>query len=157
MLVDGIPCKEEKKGGVMTNAGVGARPDGVTLTAVWFVINAVFAGIALVAMSIFALPAVINDTVGGDRYFAIAGVSFGMLFIGIFGVLDVAAAVGLFRVRNWGRWLAIVLAAMGLLMFPIGTVAGVLVIWYLLSDEGKRAFGFGERLPDPTKEMVGAA
>jgi hypothetical protein len=141
----------------MANSSTGGRPDGVTLTAIWFIVNAVLALIGIVAMAIFAIPAVVNDTVGGDRYYAVAGVAFGMLLITTFGVLDVATAVGLFRLRNWGRWLAIVLAAMGLLMFPIGTIVGVFIIWYLLGDEAKRAFNVAEPAPEPTGEPVAAA
>ena len=118
-----------------------SRPDGVTLTAVWFVVGAVFALLGVAAILIFAFPAVLRDTIGSDRYFAVAGVSFGLLIIVVFGALDIAAAVGLFRLRPWGRMLAIVLAALGLLWFPIGTAVGVLIIWYLLNDEAKQAFG----------------
>ena len=117
------------------------RPDGVVLISIWFILNAVLALIGIAAMAIFALPSVITDTVGSDRYFAIAGVSFGLFVVLVFGALDVAAAVGLLRLRDWARWLAIVLAAMGLLLFPIGTIVGALIIWYLLNDEAKQAFG----------------
>jgi uncharacterized Tic20 family protein len=42
--------------------------------------------------------------------------------------------------KGWARWLAIVLAALGLLAFPVGTVIGALIIWYLLKDEVRQAF-----------------
>ena len=47
---------------------------------------------------------------------------------------------------GWGhQWttghLASMTIALGLIAFPIGTAAGVLIIWYMLSDEAKRAFG----------------
>ncbi|MDP7478908.1 MAG: hypothetical protein QGI10_06535, partial [Vicinamibacterales bacterium] len=48
---------------------------------------------------------------------------------------------GVLRLREWGRWLAMVLAIMGLLFIPIGTIVGVLIIRYLLSDEATRVFG----------------
>jgi uncharacterized membrane protein (DUF2068 family) len=118
-----------------------ARPDGVVLVAVWFIINTVLALLGALAIAIFALPAVTRDTVGDDRYFAVAAVSFGLVLIVVFGVLDLITAVGLLRLRDWARWLAIVLAAMGLLAFPVGTIVGGFIIWYLLGDEAKRAFG----------------
>ena len=36
--------------------------------------------------------------------------------------------------------MAIVLAVRGLIWFPIGIAVGVLIIWYLFSDEAERAF-----------------
>lgn len=117
-----------------------ARPDGVVLVAIWFIIGAVFAVLGAAAILLFAFRAV-SDVAGDGRYYAIAGVSFGLFVVVVSGVLDVAAAVGLLGLRQWGRWLAIALAAVGLLLFPIGTIVGVLIIRYLLTDEAKEAFG----------------
>jgi hypothetical protein len=135
----------------MTGAGFAdrVRPDGVVLVAVWFIINAVMALLGIAALAIFALPAVVRDTSGSDQYFAVAGLSFGLLLIVVFGALDIAAAVGLLRLDEWARWLAIALAAMGLLLFPIGTVVGAFIIWYLLNDEAKQAFGVSLPQPQP--------
>ena len=72
----------------------------------------------------------------------------GVIF-GVVGVLDIAAVVGLLRLREWGRWLAIVLAILGLILIPVHTIVGALIIWYLLSDEAKHAFGVAA-LPEPT-------
>lgn len=132
------------------------RPDGVVVVSVWFIIKAVIALLGAAAILIFALPAVIMNTVGSDRYFAIAGVYFGLFFLVVFGVLEVAAVIGLLRLREWGRWLAIGLAALGLLLIPFGTIIGALIIWYLLTDKVKQAFGAA--LPQPTpKESIKAA
>jgi hypothetical protein len=118
-----------------------ARPDGVTLTAAWFIIGAVFWLLAVLAMLVFAFPAVLREsTTGLDRYLAVAGVSFGLFVVSVFAAANLSAAIGLLRVRPWGRVLSIVLAAMGLLAFPIGTVVGALIIWYMLSDEAKESF-----------------
>lgn len=126
----------------MTTSSNTKTPDGVVLSAIWFLIGAVFALIGIVALLVFAYPAVLTETARGfDRYMAVAGVSFGLFIIVLLGAVDLAAAVGLLRLRPWGRVLAIVLAALGILAFPIGTIAGGLIIWYLLSDEAKQAFG----------------
>lgn len=118
-----------------------ARPDGVTLTAAWFIIGAVFWLLAVLAMLVFAFPAVFREsTTGLDRYLAVAGVSFGLFVVAVFAAADIAVVIGLLRLRPWGRTLSIVLAAMGLLAFPIGTVIGALIIWYMLGDEAKEAF-----------------
>ena len=126
------------------------RPDGVTLISVWFIISAVIPFLGAAAILIFALPAVITNTVGSDRYFAVGGVSFGFLLVAGLVVLNVAAAVGLLRLREWARWLAIGLAALGLILIPVGTIAGGLILWYLLSDRAKPAFGAA--LPQTTPD-----
>lgn len=136
-----------------TNAAHTSRPDGVTLTAVWFIIGAVFSFLGVAALLIFALPAVVRDSSGSDQYFAVAGVTFGLLIILVLGALDVAAVVGLFQLRAWGRILAIALAALGLIWFPIGTLVGALIIWYMLGDEAKQAFGVSPPPAAPGDEI----
>lgn len=133
------------------------RPNGVVWVTIWFFINAAIDLLGAVAISIFGLPAVIKETVGSDdRYIAIAAISFGLFLLVVSGVLNGAAVVGLLRLRVWARWLAIGLAALGLLFFPFGTIIGVLIIRYLLKDEAKQAFGAA--LPQPTpKESIKAA
>ena len=124
---------------------------------VWFIISAVIHLLGAAAILIFAFPAVIRDTVGSDdRYFAVAVVCFVLFLSVVLGVLDVAAVVGLLRLRDWARWLAIGRAAMLLLLIPFGTIIAALIIRYLLTDEAKQAFGAA--LPQPTpKESIKAA
>ncbi len=143
----------------MTSSGSPARvrPNGVVWVTIWFFINAVFDLLGAVTILIFALPALIRDPVGEDEgYLVIAGISFGLFLLVVFGALSVTAVVGLLRLRIWARGLAIGLAALGLLFFPFGTIIGVLIIRYLLKDEAKQAFGAA--LPQPTpKESIKAA
>ncbi len=118
------------------------RPDKVTLVAVWFGISAVLslflAVISVLMLFGFLLPEIGNDPERGMVFFAMF---FGIFLFVVFGVLDIVAVVGVLRLREWGRWLAMVLAIMGLLFIPIGTIVGVLIIRYLLSDEATRVFG----------------
>ena len=140
-----------------TKTSGAARPNGVVLISVWFIICAAIALISAAAVAILAFPAVLLETRGTDeRYFAVAGLSFGLFLLGIFGVFEVAAVVGLLRLQNWGRMIAIVLAALGLILFPFGTLAGIFIIWYLLTDTAKRAFGAAAP-PPPPPEPVEAA
>lgn len=38
---------------------------------------------------------------------------------------------------------------MGLLLFPVGTIVGGLIIWYMLGDEAKQAFAVDQpQVPD---------
>jgi MFS family permease len=129
----------------MTSTGSprSVRPDKVTVIAVWFSINAAVS-LFLVAALLFVFPA--HDPERGMLIFARF---FGGFLFGGFGVLNIAVVVGLLRLREWGRWLAIALAILGLILIPVHTIVGALIIWYLLSDEAKHAFGVAA-LPEPT-------
>ena len=117
----------------MTSTGSAnrARPDKVTAIAVWFIINAIIPFLGAAAILIFALPAVIRGSMGNPNgYLGIIGVSFGLLLVAGLCALNVAAAVGLLQLREWARWVAIALAALGLPLIPVHTVVGGLIIWY---------------------------
>lgn len=133
-----------------------SRPDGVTLTAIWFIIGSILPLLGALAIVIFAYPAVLgSETSGTDRYLAVAGVSFGLFVVLLLAGVNVATAVGLLRLRPWGRVLAMVLAALGLLAFPVGTIVGVLIIWYLLTPEAEAAFGTAPpAMPEPIERKA---
>ena len=129
----------------MTSTGSprSVRPDKVTVIAVWFSINAAIS-LFLVAAIIFVLPVFLEREIADDpeqKGLVIFALFFGGFLFGGFGVLSIAVVVGLLRLREWGRWLAIVLAILGLILIPVHTIVGALIIWYLLSDEAKHAFG----------------
>jgi hypothetical protein len=63
-----------------------------------------------------------------------------MLVSGAFGIARLVVGFGLLRMQSWARWAAVVLAALGLGGFPTGTAIGVLILIYLLGDEGRAAF-----------------
>jgi hypothetical protein len=50
------------------------------------------------------------------------------------------AGIGLLKYKPWARILAIVLSALHLINFPIGTLLGLYALYVLLSDEGSRLF-----------------
>ena len=122
------------------------RPDGVVLAAAWFVVAAVLALLGVAAILAFGYPAVLDETTtGAARRLAISGVSFGLVVVAAFGAANVVGAMGLLGLRSWGRVWAITLAAVSLLLFPVGTVAGGLIIGYLLTDKAKDAFTPSQR------------
>ncbi len=49
-----------------------------------------------------------------------------------FGVLEVAAAVGVLRQSAWARVTLLLVSAVQLLMFPIGTALALYTVWALL-------------------------
>lgn len=61
----------------------------------------------------------------------------------VFGGAMIAGGIGLFSCRPWARILTLVMAAMGLLNIPIGTLKGVYIIWVLVQPETVSLFEKG--------------
>lgn len=55
-------------------------------------------------------------------------------------LLPIAAAIGLRRLMPWGRMAGIVLGAIGLLVFPLGTIAGAYIIYLLMRSKNTSIF-----------------
>jgi hypothetical protein len=64
---------------------------------------------------------------------------------------QLAAGIGLWQEREWGRILSLVVCALNLVNVPFGTALGIYGLWVLLSGEGKAYFdrleGRGGGLP----------
>ena len=126
------------------------RPDGVTAIAVWFFVSAMlllFMVCMLVAIPISGVITEINNPIG--EFWVIFTVTCGVIFILVSGILSVLAGWGLLQLKQWARWLAFVLAIFTLFAFPIGTVIGALIIWYLLKEDVREAFDTVESEPLP--------
>jgi hypothetical protein len=63
----------------------------------------------------------------------------GLIFL-LIAMPSIAAGVGLLRYRSWGRGLALILAFLRILEFPLGTVTAIYSFWVLLSRNGKAFF-----------------
>jgi hypothetical protein len=61
-------------------------------------------------------------------------------FLLMLSLPGIIAGVGLLKYRQWARILTIVLSALNLMNFPIGTILGIYGLWVMLSDEGSRLF-----------------
>ncbi|HPE22622.1 MAG TPA: hypothetical protein PLT88_06310 [Bacteroidales bacterium] len=53
----------------------------------------------------------------------------------LFGAAMIAGGIGLFYCKPWARILTLVMAALGLLNVPVGTLKGVYIIWALVQSE----------------------
>jgi hypothetical protein len=112
------------------------RPDGITVVAVYhFIVGALF----LIGAVIMAIPTIILTIITlaeePDAGFAMIAVGLIAALLLILSLLNLSVGFGLWTLKPWGRSAAIVLAVVGLLFFPIGTIAGALVLWYLLQPE----------------------
>lgn len=62
------------------------------------------------------------------------------LFLGLFGVLHLVLAWGLFERAPWARMLGVVIGFLALLRFPLGTALGIYTLWVLLPEESGREY-----------------
>jgi hypothetical protein len=62
------------------------------------------------------------------------------LLIGFMATLGLIGGIGLLSYQSWARYLVIIVAALGCLNIPIGTLKGVYSLWVLLQDETIKLF-----------------
>ncbi len=60
--------------------------------------------------------------------------------VGGLSIPGLAAGVGLLRRRPWARSFALVIGALSLFWFPLGTVIGALTLYTLLQDDTRTLF-----------------
>ena len=117
------------------------RLDGVTLVSVYHFIRAAL--MLLAALALIALPFLVGAFAEGDRdailWTSIVSIV-SLVFVVLVFLLNLIVGLGLLRMKEWARILAMVLAIFRLLNFPVGTVIGGLTIWYLLQEPVAREF-----------------
>lgn len=89
------------------------------------------------AFLVFAVPVMFLAAASGDKE-AVVSLVMGILFL-VFGALQAAGVYGCWNRLAWGRTLGIVLCALSLPSFPIGTIIGILGI--IAFSGGGRLFG----------------
>ena len=62
------------------------------------------------------------------------------LLIGFMSTLGLVGGIGLLAYKNWARYMVIIVAAIGCINIPIGTMKGVYSLWVLLQDETVKLF-----------------
>lgn len=62
------------------------------------------------------------------------------LLIGFMATLGLVGGIGLLSFQPWARYVIIVVAALGCLNIPIGTLKGVYSLWVLLQDDTVKLF-----------------
>jgi hypothetical protein len=120
------------------------RPEFVTLIAIYqFATAAILLLLACLAtaMGIPLLFFMIADA--GTIAFSFLWIVFLALAFG-YSVASLVVGWGLLMMREWARLGAIVLAAFALVGFPIWTIVAIIILFYLTSDDAKRAFQHGD-------------
>lgn len=106
------------------------RSDGVTVLSVYHFVVAALSLLGVCA----SLTALLVLVFSYDWYAPNASILLGLAAILFFLSIaaHVAAGWALFKMLEWGRWLSIALAVLSLPLFPVGTLIGGVIIWYLL-------------------------
>jgi hypothetical protein len=122
------------------------RSDGVAIIAIYQFIVGFLSLLGICGL--LSIPLIVGASTAAARVeggaIATAIVSTVMIFVA--GILLLAAVAnviigwGLWKQREWGRIGALVLAVLGLLKFPVGTIIGALIIWYLLRENVRQEF-----------------
>ena len=129
----------------MEKESVNTRPEGITLLAALFWILAILALVAGIFM-VGTKDAIID--IMEDEPDITEGIIdlVDSLLLGV-GIIAFVLAIfyiitgwGLWTMKSWARIVAMILAVISLLSFPIGTIIGIIVLWYLFKPEIKAAF-----------------
>lgn len=75
----------------------------------------------------------------GEMVLGFLSVSLPILF-GFLATLGLVGGIGLLAYKPWARYIVMVVAALGCLNIPIGTLKGVYTLWVLLQDETIKLF-----------------
>jgi hypothetical protein len=104
------------------------RPTGVVVLAVLEVIGGLYSILA---------GAAAGTILGAIAPFLAA---FGALFI-VIGIINLVLAWGLYNGKSWARIVAMVFAVISLISIPIGTIIGIIILYYLTRPHVKAFFG----------------
>ena len=116
------------------------------LAVVYIVFSALGTLAAFIVAAVFGLAGVATAAGAAGRDAAIALPIIGLTgtalsaFLLAVSLPGLVAGIGLLKYRPWARILTIVLSALNLINFPLGTLVGAYGLYVLLSEEGARLF-----------------
>jgi hypothetical protein len=102
-------------------------------------------GVSTLALGIGAVALIMSASRGGGGGQMAAGMTAAVFttlaaIAIVWGMAHVVVGVPVRRHRAWGRFAALMLGAVDLLLLPYGTALGVYALWVLLSERGKALF-----------------
>jgi len=131
------------------------RPTGVTTVAIAFLLAAAY--LLVVALTMLVRPGLVSMAAGAELLggLELAGPYMFLLVAGV----GLAVAFGLLRLQRWARWMAILIAMIGMvLLLPsvssalidfrfgrlvwggLGVIVRSMIVWYLFQEPVKEAF-----------------
>jgi hypothetical protein len=131
------------------------RPAGVSAVAVAFLLAAAY--LLAVGLTMLARPGLVSMAAGAEL---LGGLELaGPYMFLLMAALGAVIALGLWRLHRWARWLAILVAMIGVVMLlpsvssamldfrigklfwdGLGTILRVTIVWYLFQPDSKEAF-----------------
>jgi hypothetical protein len=114
-------------------------PQGVKISAYIFFALAVLTLLGMCAL-VAVLGLALTDTGSMDIANNTVGFGVGACLTLVFAILYAVVGYGLLQVQNWARIAAIVLAILSLCSFPIGTILGGIVLYFMFQPETQQAF-----------------
>ncbi len=113
-------------------------PQGVKISAYIFFGLAVLTLLGACAfLAVIGLQMADPGAMEGD---GMVGFAIGSCFTLLFAILYGATGYGLLKLQGWARITAIVLAILSLCSFPIGTILGGIVLYFMFQPENAQAF-----------------
>jgi Ni,Fe-hydrogenase I cytochrome b subunit len=97
-----------------------------------FSILGIFVG-GLIFVLLNFIGNITNDTDAETVLSIIASVA--IIFLFVISLPGIVAGIGLFKRKEWARILTLILSAINLVNFPLGTAMGVYSIWALVQPE----------------------
>jgi MFS family permease len=111
------------------------KPDLLVLVIVWQFLSAFMALIGLLSVAIVAFPDATASMWGSALPGFIFGIGIVVLVLLSYIIISIIAAVGIIKNKEWGRIMGIVQAALSIFGPPVGTIAGILILVYLLRPD----------------------
>ncbi len=119
-----------------TTTNTQPRDDGLTIISIWHYLAG---GFFLLVTAVVTLMTLL---MGAGALSQDTGLFIPMTLFGVMALvfmtlslINLVVGYGLWTQRPWARTGAMALAMVGLVFFPLGTIAGGLVLWYLLRPE----------------------
>ena len=116
------------------------RPTGVTIIAVFFLITAIPSLAGTIYTIVSGLAPAVSDGLFSGLLVNLWAYALAIVATLFYGAIALVAAWGLWQAKGWARSLAIFLSVFLLFLFPVGTLIGALIIWYLRKQEIKDTF-----------------
>jgi hypothetical protein len=133
----------------------GERPAGVTAVAIAFLLAAAF--LLVIGLTMLARPGLISMAAGAEL---LSGLEIaGPYMFLLTAVVGMVIAIGLWLRQNWARWMAILVAMIGVvLLLPnvssaildvrfgnlawggVGVIVRAMIVWYLFQEQVRDAF-----------------
>ena len=113
------------------------RPTGITILAAFDIVAIIFAGIGILLVAPLTTGSSELDSLLLSYKLSVLAV------IGFSGLVSAVRAWALWTLQPWGRLLLIVTAIIELIAFPLGTVIGIIILWYVWQPHVKAAFAGG--------------